>query len=108
MKSSGNGRGNLGKTVEGRRDFDPRVENIDKINSKIKQILSCLTENEKAPSKYLREDRESTGSFLRERESLGSFANEKGNVSFGFRSEDPAGKESACLSRGGAEPKRAY
>lgn len=24
------------------RNFDPRVENIDKINSKIKQILSCL------------------------------------------------------------------
>lgn len=45
MKSSGNGRGNLGKVLEGRRDFDPRVENIDKINSKIKQILSCLTEN---------------------------------------------------------------
>jgi hypothetical protein len=30
---------------EGRRDFEPRVENIDKINSKIKQILSCLSEN---------------------------------------------------------------
>ena len=27
------------------RQFDPRVENIDKINSKIKQILSCLNEN---------------------------------------------------------------
>ena len=27
------------------RPFDPRVENIDKINSKIKQILSCLNEN---------------------------------------------------------------
>jgi hypothetical protein len=24
------------------RKFDPRVENIDKINAKIKQILSCL------------------------------------------------------------------
>lgn len=28
-----------------RRCLDPRVENIDKINSKIKQILSCLSEN---------------------------------------------------------------
>jgi len=24
------------------KDYDPRVENIDKINNKIKQILSCL------------------------------------------------------------------
>ncbi len=24
------------------KQFDPRVENIDKINAKIKQILSCL------------------------------------------------------------------
>jgi hypothetical protein len=37
------------------RNYDPRVENIDKINSKIKQILNCLAENEKHPSKYLRE-----------------------------------------------------
>jgi len=36
------------------RNFDPRVENIDKINSKIKQILNCLAENEKNPSKYSR------------------------------------------------------
>lgn len=30
---------------DSKKDFDPRVENIDKINSKIKQILSCLSEN---------------------------------------------------------------
>ena len=36
------------------RNYDPRVENIDKINSKIKQILNCLAENEKHPSKYSR------------------------------------------------------
>lgn len=39
---------------EGKREFDPRVENIDKINSKIKQILSCLSQNEKNP-KYNRD-----------------------------------------------------
>jgi hypothetical protein len=109
MRSSANGRG-LGRPVEGRRDFDPRVENIDKINSKIKQILSCLTENEKPQSKYLREERgeRTESSFLRERESVGSFAGEKGNVSFGFRGDEPAGKDSSCLVRTVAEPKRAY
>jgi hypothetical protein len=34
----------LGERAEiGRKEYDPRVENIDKINSKIKQILNCLT-----------------------------------------------------------------
>jgi hypothetical protein len=37
------------------RQFDPRVENIDKINAKIKQILSCLTDGDKKPSKYLKD-----------------------------------------------------
>jgi hypothetical protein len=32
---------------DGKREFEPRVENIDKINCKIKQILSCLSNNEK-------------------------------------------------------------
>lgn len=45
---------NLGKSYitskhsligENKKEYDPRVENIDKINSKIKQILSCLNEN---------------------------------------------------------------
>ena len=54
MKGSMNGRSSTSsfkynhhgetKTDNGRQ-FDPRVENIDKINSKIKQILSCLAEN---------------------------------------------------------------
>lgn len=29
--------------------IDPRVQNIDKINLKIKKILDCLNENEKFP-----------------------------------------------------------
>jgi len=47
-------------------------------------------------------------SFLRERESSSSFVAEKGNISFGFRKDDPAGKDSACLARAAPEPKRAY
>ena len=31
------------------------MENIDKINSKIKQILNCLSENEKNSNKYAKE-----------------------------------------------------
>ena len=34
-----------GRQSEFRSQFEPRVENIDKINSKIKHILSCLNEN---------------------------------------------------------------
>jgi len=37
------------------RQSDPRVENIDKINAKIKQILSCLAEGEKNPSKFAKD-----------------------------------------------------
>ena len=37
------------------RFFDPRVENIDKINAKIKQILSCLAEDQNNPSKFLKD-----------------------------------------------------
>ncbi len=29
--------------------IDPRVQNIDKINMKIKKILDCLNENDKVP-----------------------------------------------------------
>lgn len=36
----------------GKREFEPRVENIDKINSKIKQILSCLSNNDKHQHSY--------------------------------------------------------
>jgi len=36
-----------GRQSEFRSQFEPRVENIDKINSKIKHILSCLNENER-------------------------------------------------------------
>jgi hypothetical protein len=46
MRSSINPRSSINSTKqtqpENNRQFDPRVENIDKINSKIKQILSCL------------------------------------------------------------------
>lgn len=53
IKPSVSVRGNFDKnkvaTIQdfiGRKDqYDPRVENIDKINTKIKQILNCLTEN---------------------------------------------------------------
>ena len=54
MKSSINGRASISSAkfaqyaenkYEYKKEFDPRVENIDKINSKIKQILSCLSEN---------------------------------------------------------------
>ena len=61
MKSSTNGRSSTSSYKYSHepkpeaRNYDPRVENIDKINSKIKQILNCLTENENHPSKYLRE-----------------------------------------------------
>jgi hypothetical protein len=34
-----------GRQSEFRSQYEPRVENIDKINSKIKHILSCLNEN---------------------------------------------------------------
>ena len=34
------------------KQFDPRLENIDKINTKIKQTLSCLAEGEKKPSNF--------------------------------------------------------
>ena len=63
MKRSINGRSStssfkynqLGESKpDNTRQFDPRVENIDKINSKIKQILNCLAENEKPSSKYLK------------------------------------------------------
>jgi hypothetical protein len=63
MKSSINGRASITSAkfaqygenkYESKKEFDPRVENIDKINSKIKQILSCLSENEKVPSKYIK------------------------------------------------------
>jgi hypothetical protein len=50
MKGSLNGRSSIAaykySAAETKSDhsgqFDPRVENIDKINSKIKKILSCL------------------------------------------------------------------
>jgi hypothetical protein len=53
MKSSINGRASISSAkfsqydhkYEAKKELDPRVENIDKINSKIKQILSCLSEN---------------------------------------------------------------
>ncbi len=53
MKSSINGRASITSSkinqynhkYEPKKEIDPRVENIDKINSKIKQILSCLSEN---------------------------------------------------------------
>lgn len=53
MKSSINGRASITSAkfsqydnkYEPKKELDPRVENIDKINSKIKQILSCLSEN---------------------------------------------------------------
>ena len=32
---------------EGRKECEPRIENIDRINNKIKQILTCLNDNEK-------------------------------------------------------------
>lgn len=67
MRNSINGRNSLSGKYgpvdsknEPKREFDPRVENIDKINSKIKQILSCLSENEKNSSKYIKEPSTST------------------------------------------------
>ena len=51
------------------KNYDPRVENIDKINSKIKQILNCLAENEKNPSKYIGETHGSYNGMENNRES---------------------------------------
>ena len=57
MRVSVNSRSQLmGKSsllTDGKKDYDPRVENIDKINSKIKQILNCLNDNEKNQQKYM-------------------------------------------------------
>lgn len=56
MKGSVTGKSRMvGRTseAEAQREYDPRVENIDKINSKIKQILNCLSDNEKNQNKYL-------------------------------------------------------
>ena len=64
MRSSINPRSSISSTTfsqltepnsDHSRFFDPRVENIDKINAKIKQILSCLAEDQNNPSKFLKD-----------------------------------------------------
>ena len=64
MRSSINPRSSISSTTfsqltepnsDHSRLFDPRVENIDKINAKIKQILSCLAEDQNNPSKFLKD-----------------------------------------------------